>query len=440
MKRSAVYGQYREASATDLKEAIRSGSISCQTAASMALTAIDAEDVKARAWEFVDAAQAIDQAEKTAEAMRADADAFPLGGLPIGIKDVIDTDDMPTAYGSKAYVGNQPQRSAWIVSALRDAGANIIGKTVTTEFACGAHPVTRNPLAPDRTPGGSSSGSAAAVAAGMVPIAVGTQTTGSLLKPASFCGVYAYKPTLGKFPTDGMAALAPTMDTLGFMARDIRDFRLMLGLLETGSACVDSRWPEDRQIRIGYMRTFEWDILLGSTQDAITNLCKTLLRLGVDVAQVELPDRFRGLGEAQDAILSREIASTLGDYAEANRGICSRKLLAFVERGHSVTDARYADALELAQECRGAFSDLSLSFDALLAPAVVGEGPVGFESTGDSRICRNWTLLGTPCVLIPCMTGPAHLPIGVQLISHHNDDAGLLDVSERVSTLLAEGI
>jgi len=362
-----------------------------------------------QAWEALDAEAAI------AEARRIDAlrDRPPLYGLPVGIKDLIDTADLPTAYGSPIHRGHQPSRDAESVRRLREAGAIVLGKTVTTEFAVYSPGKTRNPHDPSRTPGGSSSGSAAAVADGMVPAALGSQTAGSVIRPASYCGVIGFKPSFGLLPLEGVHPLAPSLDTLGVFVRALDDIPLLVSVLAASPLQIRPARP-----RLGFCRTEAWAHVAPETQTAMEKAAKALGARDVDPGA-----SFAGLIDAQIAIMGAEAAETLGDEPEER---LSPKLRDFLRAGTKVTPDRLAAAREQAERCRRELDATFEKVDVLLTPAAVGEAPEGLGATGDPIFCRIWTLLGVPCLSLPVLKGPAGLPIGLQIVGRRGHDAELL--------------
>ena len=362
-----------------------------------------------QAWEALDAEAAI------AEARRIDAlrDRPPLYGLPIGVKDLIDTADLPTAYGSPIHRGHQPSHDAESVRRLREAGAIVLGKTVTTEFAVYSPGKTRNPHDPSRTPGGSSSGSAAAVADGMVPAALGSQTAGSVIRPASYCGVMGFKPSFGLLPLEGVHPLAPSLDTLGLFVRALDDIPLLVSVLAASPLQIRPARP-----RLGFCRTEAWAHVAPETQTAMEKAAKALGARDVDPGA-----SFAGLIDAQIAIMGAEAAQTLGDEPEER---LSPKLREFLRAGAKVTPNRLAAAREQAERCRREIDATFEQVDVLLTPAAVGEAPEGLGATGDPIFCRIWTLLGVPCLSLPVLKGPAGLPIGLQIVGRRGRDAELL--------------
>jgi Asp-tRNA(Asn)/Glu-tRNA(Gln) amidotransferase A subunit family amidase len=372
------------------------------------LAAIQARDDDVRAWTFLDAAGALAQAR----ARDAEAPRGPLHGVPVAVKDVIDTSDLPTQYGSPIYEGQQPARDAACVSWLRAQGAVVLGKTVTTEFATYQPPVTRNPHDPERTPGGSSSGSAAAVAAGMVPLAYGTQTAGSVIRPASFCGVVGFKPRHGWASTAGIKRLSERLDTLGTFGRTVADAARLAGF----------EVPEGEP-RIAWCRT-PWGEDAAEVEEAAA-------RIGAE--ELELPAEFAGLVAAQEALMAHDVARNLAPEYRDHRDLLSDVLREYIERGQEVPAEAADQAVALAAACRAAWPE---DCDALLVPAAVGEAPLRSEgSTGDPVFCRAWTLLGVPAISVPGLTGPHGLPVGVQVVGL--DEAAVLAAAARVEAALA---
>jgi Asp-tRNA(Asn)/Glu-tRNA(Gln) amidotransferase A subunit family amidase len=383
--------------------------ISAEELVRRCLARIAEREPAVQAWEALDAEAAL------AEARRIDTlrDRPLLCGLPVGIKDLIDTADLPTAYGSPIHRGHQPARDAECVRRLREAGAIVLGKTVTTEFAVYSPGKTRNPHDPSRTPGGSSSGSAAAVADGMVPAALGSQTAGSVIRPASYCGVIGFKPSFGLLPLEGVHPLAPSLDTLGFFVRALDDVPVLMSVLSGSPLQIPPTRP-----RIGFCRTEAWPRAAPETQRAMEKAAKAL-----GAREVDPGASFAGLIDAQIAIMGAEAAETLRDEPEER---LSPKLREFLRAGSQVTPDRLRAAREQADRCRRELDTTFEKLDALLTPAATGEAPEGLGATGDPVFSRIWTLLGGPCLSLPILKGPAGLPIGLQIVGRRGHDAELL--------------
>ncbi|HEY6911169.1 MAG TPA: amidase [Myxococcales bacterium] len=385
---------------------------------------IEQREPAVHAWEALDAEGAL------REARRIDGllERPPLFGLPVGIKDLIDTAGLPTAYGSPIYRGHVPLADALCVRALRRAGAVILGKTVTSEFAVYTPGKTRNPRDPTRTPGGSSSGSAAAVADGMVPFALGTQTAGSVIRPASFCGTIGWKPTFGVLPMEGVRPMAPSLDTLGFFIPELGDVPVVLSAL---GAPMRKHDPLEKPV-FGLCRTEAWDRAEPTTRAAVEGAAARLELAGAQVREIVLGAPFAGLIETQIAIMGAEAALSMRRELDERPYDLSQRLREFLEAGRAVTPERLRAAHFQADTCRRELEGLFKGVDALLTPAAVGEAPVGLESTGDPLFNRIWTLLGNPCVSLPVLQGPAGMPLGLQLVGPRGRDETLLAAAEYV--------
>jgi len=424
-------------SASDAARLIQTGVVSSEQLVEACLARVREVDAAVQAWAFLDPDHALAQA-RAADRWRLSGQPIgPLHGVPVGIKDIIDTADMPTENGSVLHAGRTPSRDASVVARLRAAGAVIMGKTVTTEFATRAPGKTRNPHNPAHTPGGSSSGSAAAVAAGMVPLALGSQTSGSTIRPASFCGVYGFKPTHGLIPRPGMFRLSRTLDHVGLFARTIDD----LALLAEQLVGYDERDPDSRpRARVPYrevaaeepplppmfafVKTPRWDRTADDTRDAFAELTD---HLGDRVESLDLPDAATEAFEWHAAIMEAEMALSLGREWDMGRGRLSAPLRARIERGRELRALDYLRALARIPPLREGFDELfAQRYDALLTPAAAGTAPVGLESTGDPAFCMLWTLCGMPALSVPLMQGANGLPLGVQLVGPRYGDARLL--------------
>jgi Asp-tRNA(Asn)/Glu-tRNA(Gln) amidotransferase A subunit family amidase len=409
--------------------AVRDGRVTSEALVTDCLERAAAHEPVLHAWAHLDADRAIE------EARRRDREPprGPLHGVPVAVKDIVDTVDQPTAYGSPIHRGHRPDRDATAVARLREAGAVIVGKTVTTEFALFQPGPTTNPHDPSRTPGGSSSGSAAAVAAGIVPLAVGTQTAGSVVRPASFCGVFGAKPTFGVVPTDGVQPCSTTLDTVGVFGRDVADVATALGVMAGDAGRFVPAHLDDRP-RIGFCRTPQWDQLEPTTR-TILEAAAERLAAHVDLVEVDLPPDFAGLVDAQRTIMGvearRELASERTHHAEQ----LSDQLRTYLDEAAALED-RYDDALAIADRCRAELPTVFADTPLLLAPSVLGEAPP-IATTGDPLLCRSWTLLGTPTVAVPGLRGPAGLPLGVQMIAAPGEDALALAGAARVAHHLA---
>ena len=396
---------------------------------------IDAAEAGILAWQHFNGAQALQQARLL--------DAGPalgaLHGLPIGVKDLMDTADMPTTYGSPIYAGHRPVMDAACVAMARAAGAVVMGKTVTTEFATFQPGPTRNPRAPadaPRTPGGSSSGSAAAVAAGMVPIAFGTQTAGSIIRPAAYCGVVGYKPTYGTLPSAGIKSLAPSLDTVGVLARCVDDAALFIGAMarlpltppQTGQATA---------LRVGICRTPHWERADDDSRRALDSAARWLEGRGAVLSDLMLPAAFDDLTQAQIDIMAYEAAAAFAPEMRARPDGLSSGFAALLAAGRGIDGSRFFAAQALASSARRAFEQRFEFVDVVLAPSAPGEAPAGLGATGDPMFNRMWTLLGNPCVHVPTGTGAHGMPVGVTLIGPHRGDARVLAAAQALERCVA---
>jgi Asp-tRNA(Asn)/Glu-tRNA(Gln) amidotransferase A subunit family amidase len=382
------------------------------------------------AWEHLDAERAMEQAEERDAALKAGGSAGPLHGVPLGIKDIIDVAGMPTTMGSPVCAGNVAEKSAPVVQKLEAAGAVILGKTVTTEFAYYTPNKTRNPWNPAHTPGGSSMGSAAAVAAGMACGALGTQTNGSVIRPAAFCGVTGFKPSLDSISVEGMLAFAPTFDTVGVFARGVADAATLAAVLFApgrGLSSIPTALSDPP--RIAAVRSPVWDAAEGAQRQSFENNTTALRRAGARVSEVELPGLFAQGHEAHRCIMSCEGATNLGPMQRQNRDRISVRLNALLDEGAAIAAERYREALEIRRRLRKEFSAFMRGFDAVITPPAPGEAPATLAETGSPAFCTLWTLLGVPSITIPVGYGPRGLPLGLQIVGVFGRDDDLLAVA-----------
>jgi Asp-tRNA(Asn)/Glu-tRNA(Gln) amidotransferase A subunit family amidase len=363
------------------------------------------------AWTYLD----IDKAFERARRLDAQPAFGLLYGLPIAVKDLFDTFDMPASYGSPIYADHRPASDAASVALARAAGAIVVGKTVTTEFATFHPGPTCNPHDVRHTPGGSSSGSAAAVADWMVPLAFGTQTAGSIVRPAAFCGVIGYKPTFGMVSRAGVKMISDTLDTIGGLARNVPDVALFAAALSGRDELV-IHGPRQSAPRIGLCRTYEWDRAGPETVALFDDVEKRLSATGATIRNVELPPEFAGLVAAQRTIMVREVAQSLSHERLAHGDALSTEMLAMIEAGLAVAPAQYDDAMALARQGRAMLSQVFGEIDVLVAPSAIGEAPAGVDATGDPLFNRIWTLLHVPCIHLPIARGPRGLPIGISVV------------------------
>ena len=406
--------------ATEIVAAIGSGRTSCEAVTRACLERIAAREAEVGAWAYCDA----DAAIAAARSIDRGARRGPLAGVPFGVKDIIDTSDMPTEWGTPIHKGRQPERDAACVALTRKAGGLLLGKTVTTEFA-NLHPgKTRNPHDLTRTPAGSSSGSAAAVADFMVPIALGTQTTGSTIRPASFCGVFGYRPTYGEHRLHGVMEASGSLDTLGILARSIEDIALwrdvLLGIPPEPVAELAA--PP----RIGLCRTHVWDQVEPATRKLVEDAARRLAKAGAKVKDVDLPAGCDQLNDAHRWISSFEFARTFTWEIEHHWDEISDTL-----RGGRLNDGinggfeRYIAAKAAAETCRRSLDPLWADHDVLLTPAAFGEAPVGTSAFAGVALFQIWTALHLPQISLPVFKGPNGMPIGAMLLARRHDDRRL---------------
>jgi len=428
--------QLSRLSATDAARAVRDGAVSAEQLVEACLARVREMEPKVEAWAFIDPEHALAQARAADERRKQGAALGPLHGVPVGIKDIFDTGDMPTEDGTALHAGRTPMQDATAVARLRAAGAVIMGKTVTTELAYFNPGKTRNPHNPEHTPGGSSSGSAAAVACGMVPLAIGSQTNGSVIRPAAFCGVYGFKPTHGMISRHGALKLSRTLDHVGVFARTIEDVAVACEAL--------SGWDEnDPDTRLGaripfsdiaaeeppmpprlaFVKTPMWDRAEEETREAFQEL---VAHLGESVEEFSLPDSARAALEWHRTIMEAEMAANLAADYEKGRDRLSEPLRALLERGRACSAFDYQSALARIPQVAEGLGPLFERYDAIITPSAPGTAPRGLQSTGNPVFCTLWTLAGMPAVNLPIMEGSGGLPLGAQLVGQRGDDARLL--------------
>jgi Asp-tRNA(Asn)/Glu-tRNA(Gln) amidotransferase A subunit family amidase len=401
-----------------------------------------------QAWQFLDEEHALAQARAADERRRSGEPVGALCGIPVGIKDIIDTADMPTENGTVLDQGRMPHSDAAVVAHLRAAGAVILGKTVSTECAYFTPGKTRNPHNPEHTPGGSSSGSAAAVAAHMVPLALGSQTAGSVIRPGAFCGVYAMKPTHGLIPRTGVLQLSRTLDHVGLFARSLDD----LALLGTELVGYDEGDPDTRprarmpfeqvlneappvEPMFAFIKTPHWPRADADTKDAYAELVATL---GERVEEVDLPASASDAWDWQRTIMETEMAANLEPLWRRGRERLSERLRGLIERGCETRAIDHQRILRKLPTLIESFDELFTErYDAILTPPALGTAPKGLGATGDPVFCVLWTLLGMPALTLPLMQGANGLPLGVQLVGRRNFDARLLRTARWLERKLA---
>ncbi|MBM3358831.1 MAG: amidase [Betaproteobacteria bacterium] len=419
-------------SATEASARIAAGKLTSEALVTACIQRILSREKEVQAWAHFDPEAALAQA-------RARDKARPqsrLHGIPVGVKDVIDTHDMPTEYGSPIYRGNRPACDAACVAQVREAGGVILGKAVSTEFATRHPNKTRNPHNPEHTPGGSSQGSAAAVADRMVPIAFGTQTSSSIIRPAAYCGVVGYKPSFGLVNRAGLKFLSDSLDTIGVLTRTVPDAAMIVEEL-SGSAPAPFDEADQLKPRIGFCRTAYWKQADRATHAALEGALPGLARAGAKVSEVSLEGEFARLAEVQVTVTSFEFYRALTHERTRFPDQISESLMGRILGGSRVTRAQYEEAQAVAARCRARLDDVYRDYDVLLSPSAPGEAPKDLGTTGEPIFGLTWTLMLGPAVTVPAFTGPAGLPIGAQLAGPRGADARTLICAEWVRRALA---
>ncbi len=434
--------------ATRVAGAIRAGEIDCVELTQACLDRIAEVEDSVQAWAHLEPQRALEQAQAADDARREGKPLGPLHGVPVGVKDIFDTADYPTEDGTVLHAGRTPLADATAVARLRAAGALVMGKTVTTELAAYAPGKTRNPHATGHTPGGSSSGSAAAVASFMVPLAIGTQTNGSVIRPAAYCGVVGYKPTYGLVSRHRILQQSRPLDQVGVFARDLDDAALLaqalIGFDELDPDTRPRAVPDLVGLagseppvtpRVAFVRTPVWDQADASTHEAFAELVE---HLGEAVEEVALPEPFEDAIALHRSIMEADIARSFEREYERGKDRLSPILCEMIERGRTVLAVDYNNALSQVIALNRLLEGIFHDYDALLTPATDGEAPRGLESTGSPSFCTIWTLCGTPAITLPLMQGPLGLPLGVQLVGRRGDDGRLLRTGRWLERTLAE--
>jgi Asp-tRNA(Asn)/Glu-tRNA(Gln) amidotransferase A subunit family amidase len=412
--------------------AIAAGRLGAEELLSAVLARIDARDGEVHAWACVDAEGAWSQAR----ALDRQEPRGPLHGVPVGIKDVIDVAGIPSAYGSAAFASNIAGSDAACVARLRRAGAVILGKTITAEFATYHPGPTRNPRDRNRTPGGSSSGSAAAVADCQVPLALGTQTAGSVIRPASFCGIFGFKPSFGRYDIAGMLPTAPSLDTLGGFARSVEDIALLDAVLADEEHVA---LPAPREMRIGICRSPAWEQASPDMRHALESAGILLSQAGWHVSDVDLGEAFMQLPAAQAVLHRHEAFRCLGVIRRAHADLVSEVFRNFIDAGEHVSAEEYAAALATQAACRAELDTLLPPDTLWLTPGAPGVAPEGIAATGDPAFSRIWTALGVPCLGFPAALDAACMPLGLQWIAGHGADRAMLSACVELCLVLGAG-
>lgn len=425
-------------SAIEAVEATLEGTITSEELVQACLARINDLEESIGAWTHLDSEYALEQARNADEIRRKGLSLGPLHGIPIGIKDIIDTSDMPTENGTILHKGRTPSKDATLVALLREAGAIILGKTVTTELAVLSPGKTHNPHNPDHTPGGSSSGSAAAIAAGMVPLSVGTQTNGSVIRPASFCGVFGFKPTHGRISRHGVLTQSPALETIGVFGRSLEDLALIadtlmvydqydLEMQPCARLQISKIMAEEPPVdpHLAFVRTPAWNKVEEAAKDAFRELIDQINEHGEFIDILELPKAFEDVYEVLRQIMEADLAKNFAKEYSDNKDQLSPLLCKMIERGQKVLATEYNIAIERITEYNELLNEIFDEYDAILTPSTTGEAPKGLESTGNPIFCTIWTLCGVPALNLPLLQGANTLPIGAQLVAQRGDDARL---------------
>lgn len=415
-------------SAVALAAEIAAGRTTPVEAVERAIAAIEAHDGLIEAFVATD----FDAARRMAAVATG-----PLAGLALGVKDIMDTADLPTAMGSPIYEGNRPRADAPVVALARRAGAVPVGKTVTTEFAYLQPGPTRNPVKLDHSPGGSSSGSAAAVAAGMIPLALGTQTGGSVVRPAAFCGIAGFKPSFRLIPTVGVKCFSWSLDTVGVFGAGVADAAYFAAALTGRDLRVDGRDPAAP--RIGLARTHIWDEASGEMRQATEKAAKAAEAAGARVIDLDLPGIFADAFAAHQVIQDFQAAQALAWEHDRHGATLSPILRETLDLGRTLSPDDYDRARRTSRQARLALKDLFGEVDVILTPSAPGAAPEGLGSTGTSIFNRLWTLMGTPALNVPGLTGHAGLPLGVQVVAPFGRDRACLEAGRFLENALARG-
>jgi Asp-tRNA(Asn)/Glu-tRNA(Gln) amidotransferase A subunit family amidase len=425
-----------EMSAAEAAAAIRAGESTSEELVRACLERAESIEETVGAWQCLEPELALQRARDADVQRRSGTSLGPLHGVPVGVKDIFDTEDMPTEDGTVLHGGRTPAFDATAVARLREAGAIIMGKTVTTELAVYAPGKTTNPHDPTRTPGGSSSGSAAAVAANMVPLAIGTQTNGSIIRPAAFCGVYGYKPSHGLISRYRVLQQSRVLDQVGVFGRTLEDVALIAEQLMG----YDERDPDLRPrarpdlVRIAaeepptpphfaFVKTPAWD---QADEDVKGGFSELVEFLGAQVEELDLTEVLQNAVEWHRTIMEADLAKSFRREYERGKDLLSPSLCEMIERGQQCLATDYNLALDRIPALNEALGEFLVEHDAIITPATTGEAPVGLESTGNPVFCTPWTLCGMPTISLPILQGSHGMPIGVQLVGAKGDDARLL--------------
>ena len=436
-----------ELSAVEAARRLAAGEMSAREYAQALIERVAAVEPEVRAWTGFDAQALLEQADAADDRRRSGQAVGPLSGVPVGVKDIIDTRFVLTELGTPLHSGRMPRTDAALVERMRRAGALMMGKTVTTELATYAPGKTRNPHHSGHTPGGSSSGSAAAVAAFMVPLGVGTQTNGSVIRPASFCGVVGFKPSFGLIPRRGVLMQSAPLDQIGVFGRSVADVAMLAQALCGDDAAAAVRTPlpapplqsvaaGDPPVppKLAFIRTAFWQRVDADARAAFEACAEAL---GAHVEAIELPLDIEAAVQTHRLIMEADLAGSYADEYARGKEQLSASLRGQIERGRQVTAVDYRKAVESIAGMQAALDKIFDHFDAILTPATLGTAPDGLETTGDPLMCTLWTLTGLPALSLPLLHGANGLPLGVQLVGRREDDARLLRTARWLTARMA---
>jgi Asp-tRNA(Asn)/Glu-tRNA(Gln) amidotransferase A subunit family amidase len=425
---------FHELTALSAANAIKTRQMSVTDYANGLISRVAAREPEIQAWAYFDPNRTLENAA-TLDA-RPDLSGLPLAGAAVGVKDIIDTQDMPTENGTPLDAGRHPLADAAVVRLLREAGAFAMGKTVTTELAFMQPAKTRNPHNLEHTPGGSSSGSAAAVASGMVPIALGTQTNGSVIRPASFCGIYALKPTNGLFPRAGVLEEAGTFDAVGVFARSLDDVAVVAQILANGGGkggtlpnYLEAAHEPLPAARFAFVKSPAWPLAEDDTKETFINAAKAL---GPACEELQLPPEFDRAVSYHRTVMLAEIALNLGHYYERGKNLLSPVMREAIELGRAISAAAYGEALREREHLYERLAGLVRPYDAIITPPAAGAAPRGLNTTGNPVFCTLWTYLGVPALNLPLLTVRG-LPLGIQLVGLRFDEEKLFSAGARLA-------
>ncbi len=426
-------------SACDARKAIDEGLLSSQELVEACFARIETLENSIGAWTHLDKEIAMQQAREADEFRSRGLRVGALHGLPIGIKDIIDTRDYATELGTVLHKGRQPTIDATLVSLLKEAGAIIFGKTVTTELAVLSPGKTTNPHNNEHTPGGSSSGSAAAVASAMVPLAVGTQTNGSVIRPASFCGIYGFKPSFGRISRQGVLKQSPPLDTVGVFARCLEDLALIAdvimrfdtqdeSMLPIAPPSISSVMAEPVPVDpvFAFIRTPAWDKADQVTKDGFRELIEAVNESKPKTIDIfDLPEQFDNIYEDHRIVMEADLARNFAEEYTRGKAELSDGLCSMIERGQKITDEEYNTSIATIADYASSLDEVFELYDGILTPATPGPAPVGLNTTGNPVMNTIWTFCGTPTLNLPLLNSEEGLPFGVQLVGEKDDDARL---------------